>query len=500
MARASHTLEQQVELLDIFHYLDDRKEDLPIKLSHRSFGRMVGVNLLEGSLGRMLEREDKLRAAARTYPTGAHYIVDYKNLMIEEVLYRWLQDQRKQNVPVNGKMIKKACTGLVDLQDEAGSVDLEAIEPKLTDVRQLCAQYTPDNIFNCDEIGFYLQELDGKFYTTLGSKSGAKANRCCRVSTLFCINASGSSLAMVDAKGLLKPLVIGDAIPKDLEKDLGVCDDDHLRNILKVSKSNFRGKLTISLESPSRNFSAWTFNDVCAEYNLPESTDPSLSVIPQFAEIEAAILDSDLHKEALDQLIKEVDFRTHALQLTGANDATKSIIMASFLVAATRLFEEDLFLGRRGNGPVDFSVHSRKTMDYSLGVTEVKKEDLRQGMVQNIVQLEATLTAKKRKREKYEMEGEEGPPCKLRSYGIVTDTQKWFFLECTLDDEEEVSYGMAQIPEEANYRLEWRGSVQVIFQKLVWLFSRMRDELPVRDSYARKMTSSPSNKRMILDV
>ncbi|KAI7825616.1 hypothetical protein BC939DRAFT_447862 [Gamsiella multidivaricata] len=157
------------------------------------------------------------------------------------------------------------------------------------------------------------------------------------------------------------------SIPKDLEKDLGVCDDDHLRNILKVSKSNFRGKLTISLESPSRNFSAWTFNDVCAEYNLPESTDPSLSVIPQFAEIEAAILDSDLHKEALDQLIKEVDFRTHALQLTGANDATKSIIMASFLVAATRLFEEDLFLGRRGNGPVDFSVHSRKTMDSLSG-------------------------------------------------------------------------------------------------------------------------------------
>ena len=85
-----------------------------------------------------------------------------------------------------------------------------------------------------------------------------------------------------------------------------VCDDDHLRNILKASKSNFRSKLTISLDSPSRNFSVWTFNDVCAEYNL--------SVIPQFAEIEAAILDSDLHKEALDQL---VDLRTRALQLTG---------------------------------------------------------------------------------------------------------------------------------------------------------------------------------------
>ena len=75
------------------------------------------------------------------------------------------------------------------------------------------------------------------------------------------------------------------------------------------------------------------------------------------------------------------------LPLCGGNDATKSMVVASFLVAATGLFKDDLYLmsqrhlsGRRGNGPVDFSVHPWKTYDYTLGVTEVKREDFRQGV------------------------------------------------------------------------------------------------------------------------
>ena len=98
------------------------------------------------------------------------------------------------------------------LQGEAGEVDLEAIEPELIEIRQLCAQYTPDNIFNCDETGMYVKELDTKSYTTPLSTSGAKAIRDCRVSVLFCINASGTSLAMVKEKKSLRPLVIGNVL------------------------------------------------------------------------------------------------------------------------------------------------------------------------------------------------------------------------------------------------------------------------------------------------
>lgn len=86
------------------------------------------------------------------------------------------------------------------------------------------------------------------------------------------------------------------------------------------------------------------------------------------------------------------------------NEATRSIVASSFLVAATRLFHEDLYLeaqrelsGRRGRGPVDYSVRSVKDPTFTLGVTEVKKDDFNQGLAQNIVQLESALTAKKRK-------------------------------------------------------------------------------------------------------
>ncbi|KAF9181400.1 hypothetical protein BGZ50_005528, partial [Haplosporangium sp. Z 11] len=158
---------------------------------------MIGVHLPRATFDRMLKQENELRAAAKASPAGTHYIVRRKNVLIEEVLNHWLQIQRKQNVPVNSKMIKNVCTVLVELQDdsdetvpekryqitdcqlhgEAGSVNLGAIEPELANVRQLCAQYTPDNIFNCDETDFYLSELDNKPYTTPGSKSGAKASR-----------------------------------------------------------------------------------------------------------------------------------------------------------------------------------------------------------------------------------------------------------------------------------------------------------------------------------
>lgn len=170
--------------------------------------------------------------------------------MIERVLLYWLRDQRKKNVPVTGKLMKEAghfaCMVLCDLKDdsgntvseapmsfsawwfdsfkkqhrisycqlhgEAGSVDLDAIEPELDKIRRICAQYTPDNIFNCDETGMYVKELDTKSYATPLSKSGAKAFRDCRVSILFCINASDTSLNLAKTKKSLKPLVIGNMI------------------------------------------------------------------------------------------------------------------------------------------------------------------------------------------------------------------------------------------------------------------------------------------------
>ncbi|KAF9189606.1 hypothetical protein BGZ51_009425 [Haplosporangium sp. Z 767] len=227
-------------------------------------------------------------------------------------------------------------------------------------------------------------------------------------------------------------------------KPARIGDDEDLREILKIAKTASKTKLTISLDTPTKAFSAWKFKDVCTEFNLSESAGVDINVIPPFTDIPAVSLDSDREKEVLAQLKIEIESRVEALKLFGANEATKSMVVGSFLVAATKLFKEDLYLvsqrdlrGRRGNGPLNFSVHSRSTHNYTLGVTEVKKEDFEQGVAQNIVQLESALTTtKKRKRETHAIDGEEE---KIRSYGIVTDAEKWILIECTLQKDENVS-------------------------------------------------------------
>ncbi|KAF9287535.1 hypothetical protein BGZ68_001691 [Mortierella alpina] len=268
-------------------------------------------------------------------------------------------------------------------------------------------------------------------------------------------------------------------------------DDEDLRKILKVAKTTSKPRLTISLETPTKSFSLWKFKDVCAEYNLSLSADPGLDVLPAFTDIEATPLVSEFQKKMLAQLLDEVESMVDVLSL---------------LVKATRLFKEDLVLaaqrnlsGRRGNGEVDFSVHSRKNDNLTLGVTEVKREDFKQGVAQNIVQLESALTtAKKRKRSPIDVDGDEEEPMKTRSYGIVTDGEKWLFLECTLHEDESVTYRMSELDRSINYKTKWLDEAKYILERLVWLWSRMVNEIPARDSYSRKLSSSPSNKRINL--
>jgi hypothetical protein len=79
------------------------------------------------------------------------------------------------------------------------------------------------------------------------------------------------------------------------------------------------------------------------------------------------------------------------------NEATRSLYVRSFLVAAVRCFKDHIVLrpqkklrGRHGHGPVDFALESRHT-SATVGVTEIKRDDLKKGIAQNVVQLEACL-------------------------------------------------------------------------------------------------------------
>ncbi|KAF8925304.1 hypothetical protein BGZ47_003379 [Haplosporangium gracile] len=230
-------------------------------------------------------------------------------------------------------------------------------------------------------------------------------------------------------------------------KPARIVDNEDLRKILKITKKASKTKLTISLETPSKSFAAWTFKDVCEEYGLSVASDPELEALPLFTNVQSLSLESDFEKATQDHLIKDIEAKVDVLPLRSGNEATKSMVVASFLMAATRLFKDDFYLmsqrhlsGRRGNGPVDFSVHPRKTDEYTLGVTAVKREDFQQGVAQNIVQLESALMEKKRKRGMHNIDGQEEPPSKQRAYGIVTDAAQWAFVECTMYEDKNVSF------------------------------------------------------------
>ena len=104
--------------------------------------------------------------------------------------------------------------------------------------------------------------------------------------------------------------------------------------------------------------------------------------------------------------------------------------ICSYLVAGANLYDgkfefrpEKNITGPNGHGPVDFAIdllQSAKT----VGVTEVKDEDFYKGIAQNAVQLESALSNRKRKAS--EMEG--GDVFTGKTFGIITDAEKWYFM------------------------------------------------------------------------
>src|SRR5690606_9956610 len=119
-------------------------------------------------------------------------------------------------------------------------------------------------------------------------------------------------------------------------------DDDVLRSILKVRKLG--GDMVISLESPSKSFSDWSFKEVCQKFGFSGSDDPDLQdLLPEFNDIATNSLDKE-QSQAFELLTKEIEIRNNTFHLQDANGATRPHIVASFLVATTDLFRESMFL------------------------------------------------------------------------------------------------------------------------------------------------------------
>lgn len=109
-------------------------------------------------------------------------------------------------------------------------------------------------------------------------------------------------------------------------KTVRMHDDGDLRKILRIAKTISKSKLTISLETPRKSFTACMFKDVCGEYYLSVASNP-----------QSFPLETDFQLTTQDRLIKDIEAKVDVLSLHSGKEATSSMVVASFLVAATKL-------------------------------------------------------------------------------------------------------------------------------------------------------------------
>ena len=105
-------------------------------------------------------------------------------------------------------------------------------------------------------------------------------------------------------------------------------------------------------------------------------------------------------------------------------EATKSLYVYSYLLAGANNFKgkfeirpQKVISGPNGHGPLDFAIDLRRTAK-TVGVIKVKKDDFVKGIAQCAVQLESSLSNRKRKADEMEEEQNFG-----RVFGIVTDVE-----------------------------------------------------------------------------
>lgn len=291
-------------------------------------------------------------------------------------------------------------------------------------------------------------------------------------------------------------------------------DDTRFRNIIKQYwKTNTR-TITVALETPTKKYTDFTLKEVNSLYKISNMEAPTMSDLPPFTGISTEPLVSNLHKESLRRLLDELDCRIRAIPSdTLANEATCSAYVCSFLTQAVLLFNGDLTLaperklrGRHGHGKVDYAIEAlaKDGTRHVLGVTEVKHEDYRKALAQNLVQLESSLTVRKRKRNEEDSDDEEqedNSSVPARAYGIVTDASYWFFVECSIDQSQESSSGdrpkfrISRLDDIVNYsKGTWKAEAESVLGQIIWLMRKMHSEIPRRELQHKKQKFTTSER------
>lgn len=263
-----------------------------------------------------------------------------------------------------------------------------------------------------------------------------------------------------------------------------------------VSKNN--PKFTVFIETPSMPFNEWTFPKVCELYGLSDDPSPSIDVYPSFL-CDCVELKDEKSRTAVKNLMTELKLRQKTTPLDMAYEATKSIYSYCYLASGVSFYEdnfkivpEKLIEGRNGQGNLDYAIECRST-GRILGLIEVKREDFMKGFAQAFVQMESSLTGRKRKADEIDDEQDVD-----KVFGIVTDARDWYFMECTLDEEKKPSFKLSE-PVSVEYKSDnMQGMVEDVLSHIVWLLGRHKSRWKLRKVMSKRDFQKSKGHRVIL--
>ena len=181
--------------------------------------------------------------------------------------------------------------------------------------------------------------------------------------------------------------------------------------------SELKFPLQVTVVNLSKGFSTFKEDEAYA-YARVNSATTDANEFPQPVDI---LVDSEWFQHALKDLrIKHELFGalTEGCEYT-RREFISAVIILSAKVAGVKLAVEKNIQGRLGNGPVDWVARYES---YRICITEGKKDNLSNGMIQNIAQLAATREDRNPKR-KFSPS--------IPSYGIATTYHEWVFLKLT---------------------------------------------------------------------
>jgi hypothetical protein len=207
---------------------------------------------------------------------------------------------------------------------------------------------------------------------------------------------------------------------------------------------------------------------VCELYGLSNDPNPSIDVYPVFS-CRSIDFKDEGSKAMIKHLMTELNLRKKTIPIDIAYEATKSIYSYCYLASGV-LFYKKISKSYRKNlsrqGNLNLAIECRLTGRIA-GLVKVKRDGFKQGFAQATVQMESSLTCCKRKAneidDEYDMD---------KVWGIVTDAEKWYFMECTLNEKRKPSFKLLELAVIVYNDENMENMVRKVLGHIIWLLEK----------------------------